>query len=735
MSGSSARKDLTKIPPNGTEQEQQAVVEGRNLGDHRWTSLTLTVEGLDCADCTRQLEEELGRVPGVIDVRVLPLTQKITLVLDPECGQEAAITETIVRHGYTIRTAQPVSEQTWKRICLVTVGAVGIVLVVIVAELTGLLDVANRLLPWPLWLTGILWGGWPVLLDVARSAWQRRVTAHTLMTIGAVAAIVVGEWATAAVVVLFMRLGALLEAVTGQAATQALQELSALAPQQARIRRENGEEVEVPASSVQVGDVVVVRAGEAIPLDGEVIEGVALSEEAALTGESLPRTVRPGDPVFAATLLRQGYLQVRVTAPAQESIFARMIRLVEAAESSRGRVQRLADRFAGRYLPLVAAVALVTFAVHQELYTVAAVLVVACACSFAIATPMAVVATVTRAARHGILIKGGAALEKLAQADVILIDKTGTLTFGRPLLTDIITLDTQVSRQDLLSLAASAEWYAKHPLAEAIRSAAQAEGARVLTPEHFEAEVGKGVTALIAGTRIRVGTPLQSNEAVEALRASGKTVVSVERDGQCLGLLAFADLVRPGVAEALTTLRELGIQRIEHITGDHEEAARTLAEPLGIAWRARLLPEDKLRIVEDYQAAGHVLVMIGDGINDAPALARADVGIAMGELGTALAAETAQVVLLREDWQLIPRAIAWARRALRVAKTNLIATAGYNLVGLTLAAAGLLPPTLAATAQVIPDVFILGNSARLSRDEKREPERSVKSAPGHSQLA
>ncbi len=693
------------------------------MGEHRVTTeersgrttLVLSVEGIDCAECARHVEQALQKVEGVLEVEAFPLARKVAVVVDPSRVDRAAVERILADTGYPVGRDTVTVDRAWRRVLVTSAVAVAIVLAVVVAELTRFVDRLNDWIPWPLWLAGSVAGGWPIFRDVVRAARQRRVTAHTLMTLGALAAMVVGAWAAAAIVVLFMRLGAMLEESTGEQAGRALRELAALAPQRARVERD-GCEVEIPAASVVPGDIVVVRTGEAVPVDGRVIEGTGLIDEAALTGEPLPRAVSAKEQVYAATIVRSGYLRLQATAPASDSAFARIVRLVEAAEANPGRLQRVADRFSGWYLPVVVGVALLTLLVRREPLAVAAVLVVACSCAFALATPMALVATIGRAARRGVLIKGGAVIERLARVDVVLLDKTGTLTLGRPVVTDIVVADGRFSEDEFLALAASAERYAEHPLAEAIRAAARERGLPLAAPEAFVFDPGVGVAVRIDGATVRVRAP-SSNEAdwlpVAELQAQGKTVVVVEWEGERLGVVAFADELRPGVAEAIAELRRLGIRDIELITGDHEQAAAALADPLGIRWRARLRPEDKLMVVRAYQEAGRIVAMIGDGINDAPALAQADVGIAMGRLGTALAAETADVVLLREDWLLVPETIRWARRALGTAWVNLTGTALYNLVGLSLAALGILPPTLAATAQVVPDVFILGNSARL----------------------
>ena len=345
-------------------------------------------------------------------------------------------------------------------------------------------------------------------------------------------------------------------------------------------------------------------------------------------------------------------------------------------------------------------------------------LVVACSCSFALATPIAMLASIGAAARRGLLIKGGQYIETLAKADVLLIDKTGTLTLGKPRISEIALVDGVCDRDCLLRYAASAERYSEHPLAQAVREAAVRHELSLAEPNEFESLPGQGVRATIEGRRVVVGSQAFVGETGwPALSNNGATTLFVAIDGRPAGVLAATDTLRSEVPEALAALRKLGITRIELLTGDNQQTANALAEQLGIAYRANLLPEDKIRIVSEYQAQGHKVVMIGDGVNDAPALAQADVGVAMAVAGSAVAVEAAHISLMREDWLLVPELFRIARRTMRVVKLNLAFTTIYNIVGVSLAAFGLLPPILAAAAQSIPDLGILGNSARLLKQK------------------
>ncbi len=695
------------------------------------TTIDLPVRGMDCASCAAHVRKALEGVAGVESADVLVAAEKAIVRYDVGRADARVLAAAVASAGYTVppealeansdggaaRFAE--AESFGRRALSITGLAFGVVLLVVVAgEWLGLFEAATRRVPFAAGVAIVALVGWPAFVGVARSALRGRVISHTLMTVGVLAALVIGQWVTAAVVALFMRVGDFVEGFTVRKGRRALRDLESLAPATARVERD-GVATEIGIAAVRPGDVVVVRPGERIPVDGVVVEGRASVEQAAITGEPMPVDAAPGARVFAATIARGGALRVRTERAGAEATFGRVLRMVEDAEGNRGRVQSFADRFSGWYLPIVGAIALVTFLVGRDPLATAAVLVVACSCAFAIATPVAMLATIGAAARRGLLIKGGAAIEALARADVILVDKTGTFTVGRPVVGDVVSLNG-ASPDEILRLAASAERDSEHPLGAAVRSEADRRGLALEPPREFRALEGSGVAAMVGGANVVVGNARAVGlaagraEADEAA-AAGATTVYVARDGVVMGLIALRDEVRPEVPEALAELRALGFDRIELLTGDHEAAAAPVASALGVDYRAGLLPEDKIRVVEAHQAAGRTVVMIGDGVNDAPALARADVGIAMGAAGSDLALEVAHVALMRDDWGLVPDAFRTARRTMGVVKGNFGFTGLYNVVGLTLAAVGILPPILAAAAQSIPDLGILGNSARLLR--------------------
>jgi Cu+-exporting ATPase len=698
----------------------------------------LAVGGMDCPACCGHVREALETVAGVDEVTVLLASAKAIVTVDPSRVDIETLCQAVKRAGYD---AQPVRHQqaageggrtarhsaaklARSLLTLYSLLFGAVLLLVIAGEWLGLLERLTDFVPWYLGAGLTALAAAPIFWDVLQAARHRRVISHTLMSLGVLAALAVGQWPTAAVVVFFMHVGRYTERFTGERSRQALRQLAALAPQMARVVRSNEEQL-LPIEEVQAGEIVVVRPGETIPVDGEVVAGQATVNQAAISGEALPLEAAPGSRVFAATLLQTGSLRIRVVRVGNETTLARIIALVEEAAARRAPLQRLADRFSAWFLPVVLALALATLLLRRDPLAAAAVLVVACSCSFALATPLAMLASIAAAARHGLLIKGGACLELLARADVLLIDKTGTVTTGTPSISAVVPL-AGMTRQELLRLAASAERYSEHPLAEAVRQAARNEGVALSDPETFEVLPGLGVRASVEGQTVTVGNASllpggQHLAEAQALAMAGKTLLFVACQEQLVGILAASDTERPEVAEALTRLRALGLKHIELLTGDREEAAAALAKALGVSYRARLLPEEKSAIVKAYQAQGHTVIMVGDGINDAPALAQADIGIALGVMGTDLAREAAHVALLREDWCLLPALVQIARRTMRVVRLNLAFTIIYNLLGLSLAAWGLLPPIVAAAAQSLPDLGILANSTRLLRFRLSSP--------------
>ena len=593
-----------------------------------------------------------------------------------------------------------------------------LLLVSIVGERLGLLERSFAEIPVWLGFALVAVGGYPIFLSLVRNLRRGRVTAHAIMSLGMGAALAVGEYSTAVVIVFFMRAGEYIESFTVNRSRAAIRALTEAAPETAIVRR-NGQEQLIRATDVLTGDVVLVRPGQRIPVDGVVVEGRAEVNQAPITGESNPVTKQASDKVFAATVNQLGYLEIRAEQVGSDSTFGRILHLVEEAQASKAPVQRLADKFSAYFIPIVLAAAGLAWWTTGQVMNGVAVLVVACACAIAIATPKAVAAAVGAGARRGILIKGGAYLEALARVDTLLVDKTGTLTFGAPEVTDVVPLNGW-SRERVLQMAAALERYSEHPLAKAIVASA-ADGDSLLPAKEFQVVAGRGVAGRVEGHHVRTGTSEwvsarpTAEETAATLQEQGKTAVFVSVDDEVVGVVATADRVRPELGEAFLHLRSLGIRRVLMVTGDTERVAARLAQSLGIEYVAEVLPEGKINLVRKLQHEGHGVAMVGDGINDAPALAAADVGIAMGAAGTAAAMEAADIALMTEDWMQVPATVRLARRTFRTIKQNLFLTAAYNVVGIALAWIGILPPIAAAAAQSFPDVAILLNSSRLLR--------------------
>jgi Cu+-exporting ATPase len=496
------------------------------------------------------------------------------------------------------------------------------------------------------------------------------------------------------------------------------------------MRVRDGIEEEVPVTSIKVGDLVRVRPGDRLPVDGVVAEGASEIDESMVTGEPIPVDKREGDEVVGGTQNGTGSILVQVTRVGEETTLARIVRMVREAQGSKAPIQRLADRVAAVFVPAVIGVAVLTFlawlvfdpshSVGRALLPFVAVLIIACPCALGLATPAAIMVGTGVGARHGVLFKGGEVLERMGRLQALVLDKTGTVTEGRPALARVEVDGGQ--EDEVLTLAAAAERGSEHSLARAVTEAAAARDLPAPEGKLFQAKPGRGVIATVNGQDVRVGTEAYLGEegvAVDGwgerarqLAAEGMTPLLVARAKEVVGVLGVTDPLKQEAVDAVTQLRGLGID-LWLVTGDREETARRVAEALGIRdVRAGVLPEDKAAVIEELQGTGRTVGMVGDGINDAPALARADVGIALGT-GTDVALETAPVAILSEDLRAVPGAVRLGRGTLRVIRQNLAWAFGYNVIGIPLAAFGLLDPMIAAAAMAFSSVSVLLNSLRL----------------------
>ncbi|MDO9072544.1 MAG: cation-translocating P-type ATPase [Rubrivivax sp.] len=564
------------------------------------------------------------------------------------------------------------------------------------------------------------------LLDLVR---ERKIGTEIFVTIATLVAMLGGETVAGAVLMVIILIAEFIAELNTDRARASIKSLIGSVPQVALVRSQGGEagERSVPVAELRVGDVVLVRAGEKVPVDGSVLSGQGAVNEASITGESLPKDKQVGSTVFAGTVLASGALDVRTDKLGADTMFARIIALVEDAEAHQAPVQKLADRVAAWLIPVVLVFLVGVWLVTRDIRTVVTLLIFTSPAELGLATPLVMIAAVARAARNGILIKGGLYLELLAKVDVVVFDKTGTLTANRPAVVSVTTQGADIEERELMRLAAAADRRSAHPLAQAVVAHAAALGIEVPEPQQYEQIQARGVKATVEGRVVLVGNPALLSEAgvavpaVEAATAAAaagsSTPVHVAVDGRFAGIVHIADAVRPGAPEALAALKAGGVKRTVMLTGDNAATAHAVAQQLGIdEVHAELMPEGKVAVITALQAQGYRVAMVGDGINDAPALARADVGIAMGGGGTQAALEAANVALMTDDLAKIGAARAIARRAYRTVQENLFVGVGVvHVLGITAALMGWIGPIEAAIIHLGPDVLVFVNSVKLLR--------------------
>jgi len=709
---------------------------------------TLDIIGMDCSDCAVTLEKGVGALQGVRGVQVDFALGKMHLKYQPEAVTLDQIVTTIRKIGYDVAETrpgpQPLPEQRGVQALAHFFLADRRARLALIAALAFIAGAGLSLLPGaaPLsraaYLLTVLIGG----LYSARAGWAalrsgRGLDMNVLMSLAVIGALAIDEWAEAAAVIALFALGEALEAFTLARARAGIRALMALSPAEA-VRLEDGYERRVPADQLQPGDRIRIAPGERLPADGIVLAGHSAVDQSPITGESLPVEVGPGAALYAGCINGRGSLEVRVTKRASESTLARIIALVEEAQSQRGRAQQFVDRFARIYTPAVVAgaalLALIPPALFQGdpaawLYRALVLLVIACPCALVISTPVSIVAAIARAARLGILIKGGASLEAAASLNAVAFDKTGTLTQGQPHVVHTVVFDRDggaLTEENLLALAAALEQPSEHPLAQALLHEARHRGLALPPVNEFTALPGRGARARLNGRVYHIGhrdlfarrvaLPAEMQAQVEAHERHGESVLLVGDESGPLGLIAIADAPRPESAAAIQALHRLGLTRTILLTGDNATTAAAIAQAVGIdEVRADLMPEDKVRAIEALVARHGAVGMVGDGINDAPALARATVGIAMGVAGTDVALETADIALMRDDLRQVATTIALSRATQRVIRQNLAFSLIVKALFVALALAGAATLWMAVFADMGASLLVTFNGMRLLR--------------------
>ena len=672
--------------------------------------ITLAIGGMTCAACARRVEGALRKAPGVRDATVNLATHEATVVVDPGATGADRLAAAVAGAGYRASaevSADPAADEARALGRRAAVAAIAGTPVVVIGMLHGLVAL-------PAWISAVLsipviWAGLPLVRGAIGALRHRTADMNVLVTIGAAAAFGVSltgpsYWEAGVAVIGFVLVGRWLEARARRHAAAALGRLRRLVPPFANVVVGEHDEPR-PVDALVAGDVVLVRPGETIPIDGEVIDGASSVAEAVLTGEAMPVDKLPGDRVSAGTRNEWGRLVVRATRDAGATTLAAIVAAVEAAVGSRAPVARLADRVAGAFVPIVLVIAAATLIATGSWMRAVAVLVVACPCALGLATPTALVAGLGRAAERGVLFRSAVALERLAAIRTVAVDKTGTLTEGQPFVTSGLGDDR------VLALVAGAEEGSEHPLAGAFLRAAGARGVAVAKATAFLATPGRGVVATVEGHEVVVGSPRFVRErgiAVDAAPPPGATPVVAAIDGEVAAVYAVGDHPRAGAREAVAALAALGVE-VVMLTGDARPVAERVAADLGIGRViAEALPADKAAALA---GLGRV-AMVGDGVNDAPALAAADVGVAMGS-ATDVATSSAAVVLLRDDLGALAAAIALARRTMRIVRENLAWAFAYNAIAIPAAVAGALTPMLASGAMAFSSLGVVLNSLRL----------------------
>jgi Cd2+/Zn2+-exporting ATPase len=716
--------------PNTREANPEAKKGGAATGVLERT--VVRVEGMDCASCAATVEKSVGRLPGVHSATVNFAAGRLDAEHDPALALEE-IEGAVRAAGYGVAKAEE-TERTpfWRTPRAISVFASALLFALGLAlTLAGAPEIARA----GAYLAAIAVGGVPIFRAAIAGLKARHLDMNVLMSAATVGAVGIGQWAEAASVVVLFAAGNALQVYAIDRTRGAVRALVRLAPNEVLLRRSGGSEVVVRAEEVEVGDTVVVRPGERLAVDGRVFEGSSAVDEAPVTGESVPVEKGTGDPVYSGSLNGQGGLLVEATRRAGDSTLQRIARLVEEAQASKAPAEQFVDRFSRVYTPVVVAAAVVLAVVPPLLgagfgewfYRALALLIIACPCALVISTPVTVVSGIGAASRRGILVKGGAALEAAGRLKALAFDKTGTLTEGRPVLSRTVALNGK-SEAEVTSLAAALERRSEHPLAHAILSAA---GGAALPPvSGFQSVAGRGAEGEVDGMRYLIGSPRLFAERGMALRGGAdEALQAVERVGETpvvlggydgpLAVFGLADSLRPDAKATVEALRGTGVRELVMLTGDAEAPARRVADELGVGYRARLLPEQKIEAVRELVARHGDAGMVGDGVNDAPALAASSVGFAMGAAGTDVALETADVALMQDDLPKLAEAVRLSRAAERIIRQNVFVSILIKGLFVLLAPFGLVALWLAVLADMGTSIAVTLNGLRLFRKGNR----------------
>ncbi len=783
-SGQTSRVETTaQEGPSGAGDGKSSYAQAVGVGPHLETAKPETVEfaiaggGVTCPTCAVNIEGFLNELPGVQGARVNFGAERVTVDYDPGQVSVDQMREAVDRAGYRIRERErPGSAETedreaddrraerrdlTRRFVVAAVLTLPVLYAVMVGDFGGGRLVPpillNRWVQLALIVPVLLFSGWPI----HRTGWltlaHRSADMNSLITVGSLAAFTYSLVATVApgilperlqhvyyeavgVIITLILLGRLLEAIAKGGTGEAIRKLIGLQAKTARVVR-GGQEQDIPLEEVQVGDVVLVRPGEKVPIDGEILEGSSTVDESMVTGESIPVRKGEGDTVIGATINGTGSFRYRATRIGRDTMLAQIIRLVEEAQSSKAPIQRLADLVSSYFVPAVMFIAIAAFVVWfvfgpQPAFTFAlvsavSVLIIACPCALGLATPLSIMVATGKGAQSGILIRSAEALETAHKLRTLVLDKTGTITRGKPALTDVIVAQNGLDREQLLRLVASAERTSEHPLGQAIIEAAEAQGLPLAEPKDFQSITGKGISVAVDGRQVLVGNSrLLADAGVEAggleaeadrLAGEGKTPMFVAVDGRAAGVVAVADTVKEDSAAAIRALRMLGLEAVM-ITGDNRRTAEAIARQVGITRvLAEVLPEDKALEVRRLQGEGKLVAMVGDGINDAPALAQADVGLAIGT-GTDVAIESSDITLISGELEGVVTAFTLSRSTMRNIRQNLFFAFAYNSIGIPIAAGVLYPlfgillsPMIAAAAMAASSLSVVMNANRLRR--------------------